>query len=80
MTFLAGQALTTDQDFEAAIKTKENVVAYQGSQRLRPVSTVTQYNHESVKLADGTTILRIASVIRTLNDEEKLSYLVGAKA
>lgn len=80
MTFLAGQILITDKDFEAAIKTKEDVVAYQGSQRLRPVSTVIQYNHESVKLADGTTILRIASVIRTLNDEEKLAHLKGTKA
>ncbi|OPH61787.1 hypothetical protein BC351_00675 [Paenibacillus ferrarius] len=79
MTFLAGQVLTTDKDFETAIKIKEEVVAYQGNQRLRPVSTVIQYNHESVKLADGTTILRIASVIRTLSDEEKLPHAMGIK-
>ncbi|MDD9268374.1 hypothetical protein ACFPES_15140 [Paenibacillus sp. GCM10023248] len=73
MSFPDGQVLISDKDFEAVIKSKEYVVVYQGNVRIRPISTVIEYNQNSIKLADGTTILRSANKIRTLDETEKSS-------
>ncbi|NRF95132.1 hypothetical protein HQN89_30050 [Paenibacillus frigoriresistens] len=70
MTFKAGQVLITDSDFEKAIKEKVEVVVYQGTIRMRPVSTLAEYNEETCKLSDGTRLFRRTNVVRTLNEEE----------
>ncbi|WP_139998553.1 MULTISPECIES: hypothetical protein [Paenibacillus] len=57
----AGQKLITNKDFEIAIAEKVSVKAMQNGMQIRPASTVTGYNDDSIRMSDGSIIHRAAN-------------------
>ncbi|SEO04453.1 hypothetical protein [Paenibacillus sp. OV219] len=75
--FAPKQELKSDQDFELAMMHKEPIEAYQDRMRMRPISTIKSYNDHSVRIVDGTTIVRGSSRFFTLSEEDRLKYFTS---
>ncbi|MDQ8737686.1 hypothetical protein [Paenibacillus sp. LHD-38] len=56
-----GQRLITNKDFEVAIAEKAIIKAMQNGMQIRPASTITGYNDDSVRMSDGSIIHRSAN-------------------
>ncbi|SDW08874.1 hypothetical protein [Paenibacillus sp. CF384] len=75
--FAAKQELKTDQDFELAIMHKEPIEAFQDRMRMRPISTIKSFNEHSVRITDGTIIVRGSSRFFTLSEEDKQKFMTN---
>jgi len=61
ITLQEGQRLITNKDFEVAIAQKAIIKPMQNGMQIRPASTITGYNDDSVRMSDGSIIHRSAN-------------------
>lgn len=69
-TLKPGQAIVTDNEFEAAIKEKEWVLILDGKTVQRRPAHITGWNTDIIYMSDGAKIRRVGYTFRTLTEEE----------
>ncbi len=55
------QHITTDKDFELAIKEETFVNVIQNGMQIRPTATISGYSPDTIRMSDGSVIHRNAN-------------------